>query len=567
MQQNREGSAGPWCPGLFRFVFTGAGLRGFLREFYILPHRKEWLYAMGILLNISAAAVIVATLFALTRQLHMLQLNSYYPSRYFGWLKTAFRPRSGGAGLYALLLALCVLLGWNDWIVLFFSLAGGGIRIAAAVYDYRHSIKKIGFTARIKRLYATAAALLVLLLLAANFWPQTGLCLLFFLSAATPVLALAARTVNAPVEKAVQRYYIRDARRILQSHPGLTVIGVTGSYGKTSTKYAIGRLLSEKYNVLITPGSFNTPMGVVRTVREQLRAATQVFVVEMGAKNVGDIREICAIADPDMAIITSVGPQHLETFGSVENVLRTKLELADWVSAKGGAVFLNAENALLRQKAADYPEAVTYGREVSTDFHAENVVYSPRGSAFDIVGEGRRIPVSARLLGGHNVMNITAAAAVGVRLGLSDLQIRSAVRALDPVEHRLELKRFIGGSVLIDDAYNANPEGCLEAVRVLAHFDGMKKVIVTPGLVELGEKEYACNYALGEAAAGVCDTIILVGEKRAVPMADAVRKSSFDQSHLHIVRSFEEAMELMRGFVRSDCVVLIENDLPDNYAG
>lgn len=522
---------------------------------------------MGILLNLSAAAVLVASLFALTRQLHMLQLNSYYPSRYFGWLKTAFRLRSACSVLFSVLLAFCVLLDWSGWVALILSLLGGSVRIAAAVYDYRHSIKKIVFTARIKRLYVTAAVLLGLLLLLANFWPKMGLCILFFLSAATPLLALLARTINAPVEKGVQRYYIRDAKRILQSHPGLTVIGVTGSYGKTSTKHAVGRILSEKYNVLITPGSFNTPMGVVRTVREQLRPTTQVFVVEMGAKNVGDIREICEIADPDMAIITSIGPQHLDTFGSVENVLRTKLELADWVSAKGGAVFLNIENAFLQKKAADYPTAVIYGREVSADFHAENVVYSPHGSAFDIVGEGRRIPVSAKMLGGHNVLNITAAAAVGLRLGLSDLQIRSAVRALNPVSHRLELKRFIGGAVLIDDAYNANPEGCLEAVRVLSHFDGMRKVIVTPGLVELGEKEYECNFALGRAAAQVCDIIILVGEKRAVPMADAVRQTAFDQSNLHIVRSFQEAMQLMQGIIKADCVVLFENDLPDNYAG
>ncbi|MGI6269201.1 MAG: UDP-N-acetylmuramoyl-tripeptide--D-alanyl-D-alanine ligase [Candidatus Howiella sp.] len=522
---------------------------------------------MGVLLNLSAAAIIVATLFALTRQLHMLQLNSYYPSRYFGWLKGAFRLRSLCAGLFALLLAIGFFFGWNGWTLLPLCLVGGGVRAAAAVYDYRHSIKKIVFTARVKRLYATATALLCLLLLAANFFPRTGILILLFLSAATPLLALAAWAVNAPVERAVQRHYIRDAKRILQSHPGLTVIGVTGSYGKTSTKHAVGRLLSEKYNVLITPGSFNTPMGVVRTVREQLRPTTQVFVVEMGAKNVGDIREICEIADPDIAIVTSVGPQHLDTFGSVENVLRTKLELANWVSAKGGPVFLNTENAYLRERLADYPTAVSYGQAASADFHAENIVYSPHGSAFDFVGAGRRIPVSSRMLGGHNVLNITAAAAVGVRLGLRDLQIKAAVRTLNPVSHRLELKQFIGGSVLIDDAYNANPEGCLEAVRVLSHFDGMKKIIVTPGLVELGDREYDCNFALGRAAAKVCDIILLVGEKRAVPMADAVRQSDFDQSNLHIVHSFQEAMERMRGFVKADCVVLFENDLPDNYAG
>lgn len=524
---------------------------------------------MGLFATLSAVILSVTTLFALTRQIHMLQLNSYYLSRYFGWLKGAFSARTVGALLLAALTAAAAFAPGGVWL-LAASVFSAVLRIPTALSDYRHSIKKVVFTARVKRMYATAALLLaaicVLHAVLGGVASAVLLGVLIALSFATPALLTLVKWINTPAEKAVTQYYINDAKKMLKAHANVKIIGVTGSYGKTSTKYMLGRMLSEKYNVLITPGSFNTPLGVVRTIREQLKPTTQIFVCEMGAKNVGDIQEICDIVHPQMGVITSVGPQHLDTFGSVENVCKTKFELADSVRQSGGTVFLNRDNAYIAQKAEKMP-CVTYGSGEGADFYAENISYGRNGSSFDIVGAGRRISVTTGLLGGHNVLNTVCAAAVAVQLGLSDAQIKYAAAAAKPVEHRLELKPFINGAVLIDDAYNANPEGCLEAVRVLGQFDGMKKIIVTPGLVELGEKEYECNYQLGLAAAQVCDVIVLVGEKRAIPMADAVKTTAFDETQLHIVPSFADAMKLLRGFVDAGCAVLFENDLPDNYAG
>ena len=176
-----------------------------------------------------------------------------------------------------------------------------------------------------------------------------------------------------------------------------------------------------------------------------------------------------------------------------------------------------------------------------------------------------KIKVSTKLLGKHNVLNITGAAAIAYDLGVTAEQIRFAISHLEPTEHRLELKGFVNGSVMIDDAYNANPEGCVEAVNVLASFSGMQKVIITPGLVELGDKEYDFNYKLGLAATKVCDHIILVGRRRAIPLNDAVSSTDFDLSRRHIVGSFKEAVEVLSTFADSNTVVLVENDLPDNY--
>ena len=441
------------------------------------------------------------------------------------------------------------------------------VRTVDVFQRQRKAIKRLAVTARVTRLYATAGILLAVVciltaLLAASRAPVMALCLLWL---CTPALALLSNLINHPVERMVARYYINDAKKVLAGHPGLKIIGVTGSYGKTSTKYILGRMLSERYNVLITPGSYNTPMGVVRTVREQLSATHEVFVCEMGAKQVGDIQEICDICHPDMGVITSVGPQHLNTFGSMENIVRTKFELADAVLAAGGRVFLNIENDWIRQKGQEMP-CVRYGLRPGADVWADEASFDRSGSSFTIHAGERSIPVHTRLLGAHAVLNITAAAAVAIELGLTDTEIKVAVSQLTPVAHRLEMKSFVNHSILIDDAYNSNPEGCLAAVDVLGSFEGMRKVIVTPGLVELGDKEYECNHALGAAAAKVCDEIILVGEQRSAPLADGAKSAGCPPEKLVVVKSFQEALARLKASATHDTVVLIENDLPDNYA-
>jgi UDP-N-acetylmuramoyl-tripeptide--D-alanyl-D-alanine ligase len=304
-------------------------------------------------------------------------------------------------------------------------------------------------------------------------------------------------------------------------------------------------------------------MGVVRTIREKLRADTEIFVCEMGAKNVGDIKEICDIVHPDFGLITSVGPQHLETFKTIDNVCKTKFELFDAVYKKGGAVFANGDNQIIKTNA--HSSVILYGSDENLSFRAENIVGGRNGAEFDLILGEEIVRVSTKLLGKHNVLNIVGAAALAYTMGVSSKDISFAISRLTPTQHRLEMKTSVAGSLLIDDAYNANPVGCLEAVNVLSSFEGMKKVIITPGLVELGEKEYECNKALGTAAAKVCDEIIFVGVKRSQPLVDGVKETGFNTDHMHIAASFKEAMEIYSGFADQNTVVLLENDLPDNY--
>ncbi len=518
---------------------------------------------MGVLSIISLAVILLGGIFASLRHIMMYQQSSYYFSRYFGWLKTAVKFRSF---LSFVLLTLSVVFLVFDWEIPLLILAVLCLtRIKTAFADNKKAIKKLVYTARVKRLIVTFVilnlAFFALAILISEYFAYISLLFAFV----SPVLLVISGIINTPIEKMGAAYYIKDAKKILKSSPNLKVIGITGSYGKTGTKFILNRILSEKFNVLATPESYNTPMGIVRTVREKLTPPTEIFIAEMGAKKRGDIKEICEICDPDIGVIVTVGPQHLDTFGSIEGVLATKTELSDWVLGKGGKNYLNADNEYLKTVKEKY-NASTFG-EGNSDCRADNISYSAKGLSFEIVKGDLRFPLHTAMLGRHNAVNIAAAAAVALDLGESPKDIAYAVSTLTPPPHRLELKRYINGSLLIDDAYNSNPSGCLSAVETLSHFDGMKKIIVTPGLVELGDKEYEYNKRLGTAAAGVCDIIILVGIKRSVPLKEGVLEAGYNEENLFIVEKFSDAANMLASLCDNNTVVLFENDLPDNYAG
>ncbi|MDR1892806.1 MAG: UDP-N-acetylmuramoyl-tripeptide--D-alanyl-D-alanine ligase [Oscillospiraceae bacterium] len=525
---------------------------------------------MDIFLFLSILLTAFATLFAVTRQFHMLQQSSYFPSRYMDWLLGALGARAFflAAGY---VLSLLFLFAFEGFLPLFiFSSAQAFIMFLAALSGQKRAKKRLVFTHRVIRLYTTVAVILfVPNLLFQIFGVSDNAAKIIFivytaLLGASPLPALSAAVINSPIEKIIAGRYVNDARRILKANPEMAVIGITGSYGKTGTKYILGRILSERFNVLITPESYNTLMGVVRTIRERLKPGTEIFVAEMGAKNPGDIKEICDLVHPDMGIITSIGPMHLSTFKTVENIVKTKFELAGAVEAKQGKMYLCGDNEFIRARKVN-TQTVYYGSEQGNEITAENIHVNKTGMTFDICRPELNFSVRTKLLGWHSVANILAAVAVALDLGIPVTDIQYAVSRLQPVPHRLELKPFINGSLLIDDAYNANPAGSLEAAAVLARFTGMKKIAVTPGLVELGEAEYEHNYNLGLALADVADVIFLVGTERSKPLTQAIGKTEFNPANVHVEKTFSDALETLRGMTDANTVVLFENDLPDNY--
>jgi UDP-N-acetylmuramoyl-tripeptide--D-alanyl-D-alanine ligase len=478
------------------------------------------------------------------RYIHMLQLNSYMNLRYLKWYFANFKKE--------------VVLFWAWYL------------------KKMPEKKKFVITARVKRLYFALFFLMVLVafifnaLLREQSFLVQGFFLLFFLIVAEfkVIFIILANAINMPIEYLISKYYLRSAKRILKKHKDLIVIGITGSYGKTSTKHILTKLLSQKYNVLMTPESYNTTMGVVRTIRERLKSSHQVFVVEMGARKKGDIKEICDLVHPQIGIITSIGPQHLETFQSIENIIQTKFELEDALP-KDGTAFLNYENKWIREKATS-KNAVKYGviknDALGIKYWAQNISYDRGGLFLELCStEGDPLRLQTKLLGSHNVLNIIAASGVALKLGLQPHEIQYGVKRLEPVEHRLQLKQQPRGVIVIDDAYNSNPEGAKEALNILAKFEDHQRILVTPGLVELGKMEASCNFALGMQAGEAADYIVLVGENRTKPIYEGIKSVGFEEEKVYIAKDLREALDHINLGKRENSVVLFLNDLPDNY--
>ncbi|HCP15271.1 MAG TPA: UDP-N-acetylmuramyl peptide synthase [Peptococcaceae bacterium] len=516
----------------------------------------------------------------LRKQIHMLQLNSYRNERYFDWMKDQKRVEASYLmfGLIISNLALNKMLTPNVYLLMHTTLF-----LVMRIIHKKHQEKKpLVFTWRVRRLLLTFTLLCAVMLL--------GLCYLFratvtyditflvgIVNLFLPAMILLSNKINQPFEKKIALDFTKDAMERLSAAPELKIIGITGSYGKTSTKYILNQLLSVGYQVLMTPESFNTPMGVVRTIREKLNGTHQIFIVEMGAKNIGDIKEICDIVSPDMGIISSIGEQHLETFKTIDNVIETKYELAEAVGSKKGTMFLNYNNEYIRRQKLSTP-VVRYGVANGTenplkhyDVWAENLSSGPNGSTFDICQPGgKRMAFETRLLGPHNVQNIVAGTAVAMALGISLEKLAPAVRRLEPVPHRLHLLKNPGRYQIIDDAFNANPEGAKAAVETLGTFKGFR-VLVTPGMVELGEKEESLNREFGGQAAKYCDYIILVGYHRAKPIKEGALKAGFSEENIYIAKDIYDALKMADNLANGlkpeegPMYVLLENDLPDNF--
>ncbi len=443
---------------------------------------------------IFAVITLAAIVFLSLREFHMLQLNGYKTPEHSWWMKKNFRRY-----IYPLVLlaAQFVMLAVGASLPLIIGLALlNGVFIIANKPGKKFK-KPLVYTARVKRMMTT-----FFILIAAAF---TGAVLvgvespLAYIIAGsalylTPILVPLANLINKPIEKAVQKWYINDAKKMLANMPALHKIGITGSYGKTSMKFYLSELLNSQYNTLKTPESFNTPMGVTITVRNHLKPTHEYFICEMGARRVGEIAELCGIANPHDGIITSVGPQHLETFRSVENVVKTKFELADSISALG-KIYLNGDNELIRKKSADYTNAVTYGIQAHNDYRAEDISVSDRGTEFTVITpDGKSCRYTTKLLGEHNVQNILGAIAYcHGSAGISLEKLVLPVKRIAAVPHRLQLLDTGGDICYIDDAYNSNPNGCRAALNVLGLFDACK-ILVTPGMVELGAKQEELNY-------------------------------------------------------------------------
>ncbi|MBQ8503196.1 MAG: UDP-N-acetylmuramoyl-tripeptide--D-alanyl-D-alanine ligase [Clostridia bacterium] len=520
-----------------------------------------------ILFLICALIFLVPTAMSAVDSMHFFQLNSYRFDTHTKWIKENSRKYLSHATVSVLML---IALLFNMNIAVKSVILAVLLLVAIPVSKPKKAKKPLVYTPRVKRMLFTEVLLCIIIIIAVSVpglkanHETYALLTLALIFAFSPLLCLVANLINKPVELSINRYYTNDAKKLLRQCPDLKIIGITGSYGKTSVKYYLTTLLKGKYNVLMTPESYNTPMGVVKTIRGSLKATHEIFVCEMGAKWVGDIKELCDIVHPQHGVITSIGPQHLESFKTLDAVKNTKFELADSLP-EGGMLFLNADDENIKDHGCNRPY-ISYSVEGQADYVAYDLSVSERGTSFTVkTPEGETAEFSTRLIGRHNVLNIVGAIAISHKMGIALKDLKGQVRKLEGVPHRLQLSDK-GNVAIIDDAYNSNPSGTKAALEALSLFDGYK-ILVTPGMVELGEKQDELNREFGRNAAAVCDYVVLVGAKQAVPIKAGLLDKKYDESKIFVASTINEALDHVYALNSQGRkkIILLENDLPDNY--
>jgi UDP-N-acetylmuramoyl-tripeptide--D-alanyl-D-alanine ligase len=542
--------------------------------------------AAGLIL--AALGVLVLLAGRLHLMLHLFQLEHYEAARLNVWVRRRGErvDREALAAIAVGGAALTVLAAIEvGEAVLATGLLFAGFAAAKGVRQIRRpQTKPLVFTARARRLFALALALPALVLAALALAAVLGMHA--WVAAATGAAAAAAAHVGAPellalanrllrpVQSLDNRRFVRRAQRRLQQVRPL-VVGITGSFGKTTTKASVAAVAELRGPAYPTPASYNSLLGVVRATNEGLGEHHRIYVVEMGAYRRGDVAELCDLVHPSVGVLTAIGPAHLERFGSLDEIEKAKGELAECLPADGTFV-TTADDERCRRAAgrarcpvrffsvAGSPDAEILAQDVHMEAGTTRFRLCRRLPS----GGVEETPVRSRLLGRHNVANLLAAAAVGVELDLPLPVVARGLGKVEPPAHRLApIVNKAAGVVVIDDAYNSNPVGAAAALEVLAAHKAERRLLVTPGMVELGERETEENRRFGAQAGEVCDLVVLVGREQSRPIRDGLEDASFPASQIHVVADAREAEALLARTTRPGDVVLCENDLPDLYLG
>lgn len=502
------------------------------------------------------------------RYLHFFQQDDYNPRRFLRWWmnRKAFDKR-GSIFLFGVWMLSQLIPSSPSLIIITPTVLGlGALGLAFLESNPRKQAKKpLVVTARVMRILAAHFVFATAWLIFVFLFSQTEALWLIgtiFGVQLIPVFLVLGNFSVSPLEGLVQSYYLAQAKKKLaEIHP--KVIGITGSFGKTSVKHILGHILQMQAPTLITPGSVNTLMGITRILRTQLKADHHYCVIEMGAYQRGSIAKLCHLTPPHAAIVTAIGPVHLERFGSMENVRLAKAELPQALTAEGLAIF-NGDDPECQKIAENLSvKTVLYGKE-SGDYRYSQVVQTEMGLRFQVTHEAQTHHIEAPLMGVHQAKNIMAALACAHALGVPMLTILAALKSTPQISHRLELKKDGSGLTVLDDAYNSNPEGFQSALKTLKIFPG-RKILITPGMVELGHEEGEEHARLGALAAETADRICVVRSERIPRFVEAIRQGGFPGRDLILHDSMNEALQWLKQTGLNGDTVLIENDLPDIY--
>lgn len=543
-------------------------------------------YTLFIMIGLSVANGFVL-FFASLKFLLVMQQSGYHGKRYFKWLASPETPYMSRLMLLCLLgllffclLNTCFLSVLDATIASYIGFLSYGLFTGLYINSERSVNAKVPLktTKRLVRLNITFIIVLILftfgLIVLTNFIAYSigdevvgllryaPICLIPLIM---PFLLFTAFCINEPFERLIRKSIVAKATAKLNSSD-IIRIGITGSFGKTSVKEILNTVLSQKFRVLSTPASYNTPMGIALTVKG-LDSTHDVFIAEMGARNKGDIKELADMIKPDYGVLTGINNQHLESFGSLEAIKNTKYELFNG-SKKLSAGFFSSDSDGARELFNRYDgEKYSAGTSCENNFvYASDITTDEKGMSFMLrISDEQPVKCSTVLLGKHSVSNICLAAAVAYKLGLSPEEIAAGVNRIPALKHRLELLPNNKNIIIIDDSYNSNEDGTRAAMEVLDTFKG-RKIVLTPGLVELGKMENVVNLEFGKRLARHADLVIVIGKHNAEMLISGLTDGGFKKENILFAKSLNKGNAILNGIVKEGDVVLFENDLPDNYS-
>ncbi|MCB1537714.1 MAG: UDP-N-acetylmuramoyl-tripeptide--D-alanyl-D-alanine ligase [Rhodospirillales bacterium] len=499
--------------------------------------------------------------------LHIFQQDDYDPARFVQWLVRG-RNFDRKASICALLLAVPALL-LPIFAPFFDAIAALCIAIIGWVEpDPRLTgKKKLAMTARAARIawiaegvFALAAISLISMHVPLLPW--------VVMIQAVPFVLVFANLLAAPYEAQIQQRFWNEAHARLADLKPFT-IGITGSFGKTSTKHILAHILSQFGPTLATPGSVNTAMGIARVVRETLTPHHKFFLCEMGAYGPGSIRALCDLAPPDAAVITALGHAHYERFRTLDAVARAKSELAESAFAHNGWAVIGS--AVTEQ---DYARALVdehrarvllVGNRAGDDVRIRDVTQTQEGTTAHVDYKGATYALSAPLFGQHHADNMAIAFATACRIGMEPALVINALRTTPQIRHRLEVIYQTSGAIVIDDAYNANPAGFAAALEVLSLLGAnRRRILISPGMIELGDAHATEHARIGALAAQHADIFLPVSPMRITAMVESFRAAA-PQKPVIPCRTFADAQKWLGDNMAYNDIVLLENDLPDLY--
>lgn len=530
------------------------------------------------LVLISFAATYLYVFFTTKKPLHMLQDNIYNENnRYLKWV---FRNKKETLVNYNYLAFFLILIGdiskfshMNILLMLNLPLLYASFKRYNKYMRLKDQAKRpLVMTKRVKRLVLTYFLLYIIPVIIAIFNNKIAvpmLLIVLFMASFNYFTMLITMLINMPVEKCVFYYYMFKAKAKLRSMSNLKIVAVTGSYGKTSLKNIIKDILAMSYNCFATPKSINTLNGSMIQINNNLTKYEDVFISEMGAYVRGEIKGLCKLIKPKYGAITTIGLAHLETFGSEENIQKAKFELIESLPSDGLAV-LNMDD--IKQKTYKLKNKVRVKwvsiKDKDADLYASNIKYSKDGINFTVKFKesNETVTFETKLLGSHNIYNILEALAFAEEFEVPFSKMQQAVKKLRPTEHRLEIRPF-PDFTQIDDAFNSNPVGAKNALEVLSFMDGYK-VVVTPGMIELGDREEELNKEFGKQIAEVADLVILVGEKKTAIIKEGLLEAGYNSDNIIVINNVRDSYLVLSELKRENkqnIIALYENDLPDSY--